>query len=254
MAADGGNGGGGGDIGGGGGGGGMRAFLASLAGRVPDLGADPLEHVLARLDELGARRPGAVVECGVFSGRSVAKIAAAYADRAVHGFDSFEGLPEAWERGDDRSFVKGRFDMGGRLPAVPANVELVPGWFDRTLPPFAEALAREGREVVFLHVDCDLYSSTKCVLGALAPVLADGALVVFDELFNYDGFERHEARALHELLDGGGWRAEWIGKNGPLVLQGARDAGAGWDQPAALRLWRVRRCHRHLRCAADHAD
>jgi len=55
----------------------------------------------------------------------------------VYGFDTFSGLPEAWEQGaGGDTFDAGAFDLAGKLPAVPANARLVKGLFSDTLPPF----------------------------------------------------------------------------------------------------------------------
>lgn len=70
----------------------------------------------------------------------------------VYGFDSFEGLPEPWYG----KYGKGAFARVGLLE-VPDNVTLVKGWFDDTLHGF---LAEHPGPLAFLHVDCDLYSST----------------------------------------------------------------------------------------------
>ena len=51
---------------------------------------------------------------------------------ALHGFDSFEGLPEAWDR-----FPKGTFAVKGRLPQFDdSRILLHQGWFHETLPDF----------------------------------------------------------------------------------------------------------------------
>lgn len=97
----------------------FQEFLASLPAAVPNLGTHPLDHVLAH----EAVPEGAVVECGVYNGGSVTKIARRFPDRTVYGFDSFEGLPESWGR-PDMAFEAGAFDRGKKLPAVPANVTL----------------------------------------------------------------------------------------------------------------------------------
>ena len=103
---------------------------------------------------MGRRRiEGLILEFGVYSGNTINHIAS-MTPQKVFGFDSFEGLPEDW-RAD---FPKGRF--AAALPAVRDNVELVVGWFDATLPGF---LARETNPISLLHVDCDLYSSTKTI-------------------------------------------------------------------------------------------
>ena len=83
------------------------------------------------------------------------------------------------------------------LPKVPANVSLHPGWFENTLPEF---LALTAGEVAFAHIDCDIYSSTRTVLDALAPRLAPYAVLVFDEYFNYPNWQAHEFKAFQEFL------------------------------------------------------
>ncbi len=139
--------------------------------------------------------PGLALEFGVFKGTTINHLAKLAPGRRFHGFDSFTGLPEDWA-GARYSAVN--FDRGGRKPKVAANVTLVEGWFDKTLPDF---LAREPGPIGFLHVDCDIYSSTRTVLDLCAPRLAPGAVVVFDEFFNYKGYELHEYKAFFEFAE-----------------------------------------------------
>ena len=141
---------------------------------------------------------GLVLEFGVYHGRSLRLIAGRTAG-GVHGFDSFEGLPEAWNEAEGA----GAYSTGGRRPRVDANVQLHAGWFRDTLPPF---LAAHAGPVRLAHVDCDLYSSTRDVLAALAPRLVAGSVLVFDDLLGYPGFEAHELRALEEFVAETGWR------------------------------------------------
>ena len=88
-----------------------------------------LEHSL----QAAAEMDGLYCEFGVASGRTINFIAERAPDRTIHGFDSFEGLPQDWRSG----FRKGTFRMDG-LPAVRSNVELHQGWFNETLPAFVE--------------------------------------------------------------------------------------------------------------------
>ncbi|MDU0290016.1 class I SAM-dependent methyltransferase [Saccharothrix longispora] len=136
--------------------------------------------------------PGMALEFGVYTGTTLKMIAAALADNQVYGFDSFVGLPEAWRTG----FDAGAFGVE-ELPDVP-GAELVAGWFDETLPGF---MAEHPGEVAFLHVDCDLYSSTKTVLDLVGPRLRRGSVVLFDEYFNYQGWRDHEYRAWMEYVE-----------------------------------------------------
>ena len=159
------------------------------------------DRVLQRaLDAAPAQ--GLTLECGVYFGRSLGLIAQRTAG-AVHGFDSFEGLPEAWSAAEG----PGAYSTGGRMPDVAANVTLHAGWFQDTLPAF---LAQNAGPVRLLHVDCDLYSSTRTVLTALADRLVPGSVVVFDDMLAYPGFEQHELRAFEEFVAERGIRWELL--------------------------------------------
>jgi len=142
-----------------------------------------LEHALSI-----APHGGLALEFGVYTGTTLT-IIAARRDGAVHGFDSFDGLPENWRIG----FGSGTFGVDS-LPDVP-GAELVVGLFDDTLPGF---LAAHPGPVDLLHVDADLYSSAVTVLRHVGPRLRPGSVVVFDEFFNYPGWKAHEARAWAE--------------------------------------------------------
>jgi hypothetical protein len=154
----------------------------------------------------GMPRHGLVCEFGVFEGRTIRHIARQIPDRAVFGFDSFEGLPEDW-RGP---FARGFFSTRGRLPRTPANVRLVKGWFDATLPRFAAA---HSGPAALLHVDCDLYSSAKCIFTHLGDRVVPGTVIVFDEYFDYPGWQQHEFRAFAELVADAGMRYEYLAYN-----------------------------------------
>src|SRR5690606_1350909 len=98
---------------------------------------------------------------------------AALANQQVHGFDSFEGLPEVWHHEP-----RGSYTTKGVIPTMPENVELHVGWFEDTLPEF---LAGNDQPVRFINIDCDIYSSTKTVLDSLASRIVHGSVIVFDE-------------------------------------------------------------------------
>jgi hypothetical protein len=61
-------------------------------------------------------------------------------------------------------------------------------------------LAENDELVAFLHLDADLYSSTKTVLELVGPRLVAGSVVLFDEYFNYPGWQHGEHRAWHEYV------------------------------------------------------
>ena len=69
------------------------------------------------------KKNGSFLEFGVWKGKSIKIISELVGKRSskiVHGFDSFEGLPEDWLGFND---VKGKFNLHGKLPDVPKNVK-----------------------------------------------------------------------------------------------------------------------------------
>lgn len=154
------------------------------------------------LEQTGAEPNGFLAEFGVYTGQTVNHIASR-TERTVHGFDSFEGLPENWREG----FDKGTFDMDG-LPRVRDNVVLHKGWFDETLPGFRDAVAGPA---AFLHLDADLYSSTRTVLEMLADRIVPGTVIVFDELVGYPGWQQGEFKAFGEFVERYDVTFEYIG-------------------------------------------
>lgn len=155
--------------------------------------AAPFDHPSATLKHALSLAPtgGMALEFGVYSGGTLRVIADARAGEQVFGFDSFQGLPEHWRSG----LPAGTFAVE-QLPEVP-GAELVVGLFEDTLADF---LARHPGTVDFLHLDADLYSSTVTVLDQVGPRLQPGSVIVFDEYFNYPGWEQHEHRAWDEYV------------------------------------------------------
>lgn len=130
---------------------------------------------------------GLILEFGVATGTTIRLLAKLFYPRRIHGFDSFDGLPEPWGH-----YRAGHFACA--VPDVPSNVDLVVGLFAETLPAF---LATHPGDAALIHLDADLYSSTKTVLELLAPRIVTGTIVVLDEYFI---MEEHERRAFDEFI------------------------------------------------------
>ena len=161
---------------------------------MPDaLGLDGKREIIDHA--LGAvARDGHYLEFGVFAGGTISYMAKRVGSRTIHGFDSLKGLPESRS---GFNLAARAFDRNGKLPRVPSNVRLHPGWFDATLPPWLDA---NPGPVAFIHVDCDLYSSTKTIFKLLGPRIVAGTVILFDEYFNYPNWERHEHKAFSEFV------------------------------------------------------
>jgi len=145
---------------------------------------------------------GLYCEFGVASGDTINYIAS-LVDVQIHGFDSFEGLPEDWRDG----FPKGTFNMDN-LPKVRSNVVLHKGWFNESLPKFKEAY---NAPLSFLHMDADLYSSTKVVFEILGDRIVPGTVIQFDDFFNYPGWKDNEYKAFMEFVRAHKVKYQFIG-------------------------------------------
>ncbi|MEO9222627.1 MAG: class I SAM-dependent methyltransferase [Mycobacteriaceae bacterium] len=145
---------------------------------------------------------GSVLEFGVASGHTLNLLAAALPGRTVAGFDVFTGLPEDWRSG----FPAGTFGQE-TIPEVP-GAEVVVGLFADTLP---EYLARNLEPIALLHVDADLYSSARTVLELVGPRLVVGSVVLFDEYFNYSGWQHGEYLAWQQYVERTGTTFRYAG-------------------------------------------
>lgn len=158
-------------------------------------GIQTFQHAMA------ATNPdGLVLEFGVRFGTSIRVLAAMFNE--VHGFDSFEGLPDEWHHEP-----KGSYTTKGVVPEVPANVTLHVGWFDSTLPAY---LSKHKGPVRFINVDCDIYSSTKTLLELLAPRIVVGTVIVFDEYIGNEHWREDEYKAFQEAVVKHGWQYEYL--------------------------------------------
>jgi hypothetical protein len=131
---------------------------------------------------------GIALEFGVYSGRTLSIISKRFPAKTF-GFDSFDGLPEDWREG----FPRGTFKIE-KMPEVD-NADIIPGLFQDTLDGF---LVKNKEPISFVHLDADLYSSTKFVLTTLNERIVPNCVILFDEFMNYPEFEKHEYRAFIE--------------------------------------------------------
>jgi hypothetical protein len=173
-------------------------------------------EVFAQVKEV----PGDVLEFGVGSGTSfksfVRLVEAAnqfrhqIAGRCVNGFDTFTGLPELspHDRVSEghtpaRDMRAGGFNAAAHFAELLAFCAAHPvarvhkGLFAETVPAFLKR--NEHLAVALLHIDCDLYESTKDALQPLFERLAPGGIILFDEIFNpiYPG----ETKAFWEVYN-----------------------------------------------------
>jgi hypothetical protein len=138
--------------------------------------------------------PLTYLEFGVFRGRSISRISQRFRhpDAQFFGFDSFEGLPEAWVL-PWNTMAPGTFSTGGSEPlASDSRIQFVKGWFQNTLPPFLKRTDVGFSNPVLVHYDADLYSATLFILSTLWHGISD-------YYFIFDEFMEHEIIALYDF-------------------------------------------------------
>ena len=146
--------------------------------------------VFDRMLERAADRRVLYLEFGVWEGASMKYWSRRlrHPGSRLHGFDSFEGLPQTggfWE--------KGQFDLEGVMPTVDdPRVTFFKGWFEDVLPHYEPP----EHDLLVINLDADLYSSTIHVLRHLRPIMKPGTIVYFDDMPAVE----HEPRAIHEFL------------------------------------------------------
>ena len=153
------------------------------------------------------------LEFGVWVGKSI-NFFSKYVN-TIYGFDSFEGLPEAWS-GSGQS--KGAFSLGGKLPRVAPNVVLHKGWFSETAVDFFNL---QQDNLAFAHLDADLYNATLEALNAMTAKAKTGSLLLFDEYFGQIAWREHEHKAFGEWLENNKLEAEclaWV-SNGAVLFR-----------------------------------
>ena len=168
-------------------------------------GCETSRHRLFNLmaAELGDRNV-LYLEFGVWKGESIRYWTDCLTNPTsmLHGFDSFEGLPEDW------NLAYGKFSLStdGALPTVEdKRVKFFRGWFEETLATYPVP----DHDVMVVNLDADLYSSTKTVLGFLKSQVRIGTYLYFDE-FND---RHHELRAFDEFLKETGMKFSVVGAN-----------------------------------------
>jgi len=162
--------------------------------------------------------PGAVVECGVFKGASLARFAMMRSlfggdtSRRIIAFDAFGRFPEtafaddiAWRR----MFVDTAGEEGvsvGQMREILArkgcgdNVTLVEGDITKTLPQYCAE--HPELRVALVNLDTDIHEPAVVVLDHLWPRLVSGGVMILDDY----GVVPGETKAVDEYFAGSGMR------------------------------------------------
>jgi hypothetical protein len=152
------------------------------------------ETLISALAELVHDVEVLYLEFGVWQGDSIRQWSRLleHSGSRLHGFDSFEGLPEDWNA-HGAFMQKGHFSTSGKIPDIAdSRVRFYKGWFEETLPKYEFI----DSPVVIIFLDADLYSSTSFVLKSLRMHIKPKTIIYFDEFWDKD----HELKAFEEFL------------------------------------------------------
>jgi len=132
--------------------------------------------------------PGDMAELGVYNG-ATAEIMLKACSKTLHLFDTFEGLPDS----------EGKFDKGewnGSLDSVKRNLSPWHSRVDYHVGLFPQSAAQFESTFSFVHLDADLYSSTKAALEWFWPRMNPGGAILSHDYPISEGV----VRAFHEFF------------------------------------------------------
>ncbi len=143
-----------------------------------------------------SRLPGKLAELGVYQGGAAKLICAAKGARPFVGFDTFAGLPPVEEIDriwGTRFFYTAQYRADREIAAQTLsrfdNVELVPGEFSES------CREHDDDRFSFVHLDADLYRSTRAGLEFFWPRLVPGGVLLV-----HDSHSQGVRTAIQEFL------------------------------------------------------
>jgi hypothetical protein len=202
-----------------------------------------MDHIYDVIKEFKRNYKGkfSILEFGVADGYSFIKklYAVRYLkmeDRiTIHGFDTFEGLPDITSSADHSlvegdEWTKGHYlgkydDLLNHCQEKYKNFQLHKGLFEETLTDeFLKTLVE--RPPMLIWIDCDYYSSTKAIFERIIPYIPTGCVIYFDDIyFNFSSRFTGEMKAVWEINQGK------FGEGIELVL----DPALSWDSNRVYR-------------------
>lgn len=147
---------------------------------------------------------GDFAECGVYKGGTALIIHDAiwfskmlHNRKNLHLFDTFKGMPET--NGDPSDHRKG--DLGDvSLDEVEKRFEIYPQivFHPGLIPETFKDV--EDRMFAFIHIDVDLYQTTKDCCNFFYPRLVKGGMIIFDD-YGFPRYELAQRKAVDEFFE-----------------------------------------------------
>jgi hypothetical protein len=146
--------------------------------------------------------PGEIVECGVFKGNSLIRLAT-FRDalenpfsRKIIGFDIFGKFPET-NYEDDKVYLNKFVNAAGEESISKEalnsifknknieNFEFIKGDILQTVPHFKKT--QPHTKIALLHIDTDIYEPAKIILDYFYEMVVPGGIIMFDDYGTFPG-------------------------------------------------------------------
>lgn len=155
--------------------------------------------------------PGHIVECGVFKGNSLIRLATfrnlyeSHFSRKIIGFDIFGEFPKT-EFKDDKKFRDEFIQEAGKNSISEnelekifqqkgiENFELIKGDINITVPKYVKE--NPQLKIALLHIDTDVYEPAVTILEHMYDRIARGGIIMFDDYGTFPG----ETKAVDEFF------------------------------------------------------
>ena len=174
-------------------------YIKNSQKKIPRMIAYPYDAF--KIATKASPKSGLILEFGVSFGTSIKQIAKLISTE-IHGFDSFQGLPNSWHKE-----IKGTYTTKGIVPKLPKNVCIYKGLFKDTIPKF---LKNNKGAIRLINIDCDLYSSTNTVLNLVAHQIVPGSIIIFDEYIANENWREDEFKSFQEAVIKYKWKYTYL--------------------------------------------
>lgn len=154
------------------------------------------EKVLSNID-LEKSKDNLFIELGVFSGLTLDLINRNTGNLKVYGFDTFTGLPEDWASSNGNILYEKDY-FSTPVPSDTDKNKFIVGKIEDTLLNF---LSEKKQKIKFIHLDLDLYSSSKYAFNIIFDYLDDEAIIVVDDIYNFSSWDEHSIKSLSECFN-----------------------------------------------------
>lgn len=159
---------------------------------------------------------GQFAELGVYKGGTAKMLSAIAAEtgKNVHLFDTFSGMPQTdkvHDKHQEGDFADTSLESVQAYLTENVNARFHPGWFPES------TAGVEDETFCFVHVDADIYQSTKDACAYFYPRLTLGGMMIFHDYAakSCPGMRR----AVHEYFDDKSEKPLFLPPNQCLIIK-----------------------------------